>query len=68
MDGCNDRLAFAVNGIFHLPKAQSPEYGECEDTNYDLALNTAVVGIERAAQFITEVARSPFAGSPTDHP
>ena len=37
-------------------------------TNYDLALNTAVVGIERAAQFITEVARSPFAGSSTDHP
>ena len=37
-------------------------------TNSDLALNTAVVGIERAAQFITEVARSPFAGSPTDHP
>lgn len=38
IDGCNDRLAFAVNGTFHLPKAQSPEYGECEDTNYDLAL------------------------------
>ena len=37
-------------------------------TNYDLSLNTATVGIERAAQIIVEVAREPFAGSPTDHP
>ena len=36
--------------------------------NYDLALNTGVVGIQRAAQFIAEVARAPFAGSPADHP
>ena len=37
-------------------------------SNYDLSLNTSVVGIERAAQFIVEVAKSPFEGSPTDHP
>lgn len=36
--GVKNSLAFAVNGTFHLPKAQSPEYGECEDTNYDLSL------------------------------
>ena len=28
-------------------------------TNYDLSLNTAVVGVERAAQLIVEVARDP---------
>ena len=37
-------------------------------SNYDLSLNTSVVGIERAAQIIVEVAKSPFEGSPTDHP
>ena len=36
--GVMNSLAFAVNGTYHLPKAQSPEYGECEDTNYDLSL------------------------------
>lgn len=36
--GVRTRLAFLRNGTYHLPKAQSPEYGECEDTNYDLAL------------------------------
>ena len=36
-------------------------------SNYDLSMDTSVVGIERAAQFIVEVAKAPFAGKPTDH-
>ena len=32
------RLAINRNGTYHLPLAQSPEYGDSEDTVYDLSL------------------------------
>ena len=31
-------LAIDRNGTYHLPVAQSPEYGDSEDTVYDLSL------------------------------
>ena len=31
-------MAINRNGTYHLPVAQSPEYGDSEDTNYDLSL------------------------------